>query len=98
VLLAGVPPEWFYAKEGMAVEGLCTHFGKCTFRYAPTDRGATLTLSGDAAPPSGFVLCLPASVSATASAGGKPLPRAANGDVAIPPSTRHVEIVLSLRP
>jgi hypothetical protein len=94
VLLGGVAPDWFRAKQGMVVEDLATHFGKCSFRYAVTDNAARFTLSGDAAPPGGFVLRMPKTLVVRARADGEPLDYADNGDMAIPRGTKQVEIVL----
>ncbi len=92
VLLGGVDPSWFTAREGIAVESLPTYFGPCAFTYAPTEKGAALRLSGPAAPPGGFVLRLPKTLSATATVDGKPLQWSAEGDVLIPSGTKRVEI------
>ncbi|MGD0898561.1 MAG: hypothetical protein ABR915_12040 [Thermoguttaceae bacterium] len=95
VLLGGAAPDWFRAKEGMAVEDLPTHFGKCSFRYTVTDKGAVLTLSGDAAPPGGFVLRMPKTLVVKASAGGTILECAENRDLAISRGTKQIDLTLS---
>ena len=94
VLFGGVPPEWFTRPEGMKVEKLPTHFGMASLDYAVSGAGATLTLAG-AAPAKGFVLRLPPTLAASASGNGRALPRAANGDFALPPGTTKVELSLS---
>jgi len=92
VLLAGIDPRWFRHEQSIAVERLATHFGVCSLTYAPTRTTATLKLSGEAAPPGGFVLRLPQSLKARATADGKPLTRAENGDLPFPVATRQVRI------
>ncbi|HYG74265.1 MAG TPA: hypothetical protein VEK08_04595 [Planctomycetota bacterium] len=92
VLLAGVPPDWFKKPEGMSVEKMPTHFGLCSFKYVPNDKGATLTLSGKAEPADGFILRLPKELNAKAKAGDKELARAENGDFVIPTNTEKVEL------
>jgi hypothetical protein len=92
VLLAGVPEEWFTHKDGMAVENLQTHFGPLSFRYAPAPGGATLTLGGKADPPDGFLLRLPASMTAKATCEGKAVDRLANGDLSLPRGAKTVRI------
>ena len=59
VLLAGVDPAWFCDEKGMAVKGLPTHFGTCSFAYTVKGSVGTLKLTGDAKPPGGFVLRTP---------------------------------------
>jgi hypothetical protein len=92
VLFGGVSPDWFRGKQGMTIENLPTHFGKCSLRYTVTDNTAKLTIAGDATPTGGFILRMPKSTVAKASADGKPLVCADNGDIAIPNGTKQVEI------
>ncbi|HEY3320966.1 MAG TPA: hypothetical protein VGP72_10915 [Planctomycetota bacterium] len=90
VLLGGVPPDWFTRPEGISIENMPTHFGAMSLNYKPSDTGATLTLSGKAAPTDGFTLRLPASIKATAKSGDTVLARAENGDIAIPAKSKEV--------
>jgi len=59
VLLAGVDPAWFRDEKGIAVEGLPTHFGPCSFTYTAKGNTGTLKLTGEAKPPGGFMLRAP---------------------------------------
>jgi len=93
VLLPGVKPAWFNAAEGMSVANMPTHFGACSFAYKRTATGAVLELTGDAAPPEGFVLCLPPKLGAKASVAGKPLKVADDGRCTI--SAKAKRVVLS---
>jgi hypothetical protein len=95
ILVGGVAPAWFTSKEGMAIEGLPTHFGPCTFRYTAENSGAVLTLSGPAAPPGGFVLRLPKAMAATVTVRSETLVRSPEGDVLLPPDTKRAEIAFS---
>lgn len=94
-LLSGVPPEWFTHPAGMAIEDLRTHFGKCSLVYRPSGNRATLTLSGQASPPGGFLLALPGSLQAKVAADGKEVVRSENGDCLLPSKTRQVQIELT---
>ncbi|MBN2473928.1 MAG: hypothetical protein JXB62_04940 [Pirellulales bacterium] len=91
-LLAGVPPEWFTRKDGMSVADLPTYFGKCSLVYRPTDRGATLTLSGDAVPPGGYVLSLPKALRVRATTDGGEMPRLDSGGYRLPPRAKRVQL------
>jgi hypothetical protein len=90
-LFAGAPPDWFTRKEGMRIENLPTHFGKCSVVYTPTENGATLELVGNATPPDGFVLRLPPIRDAKVTVDGKKMP-AVRGDFALPAGTRKARI------
>ena len=92
VLMGGVPEAWFTAARGMTLEGLPTHFGKLSLRYALVDGGATLEITGDAAPGRGFVLKLPASLKASVAANGRETPRNHKGEVVLPPGTKRVDV------
>ncbi|HUU93909.1 MAG TPA: hypothetical protein VM238_22170 [Phycisphaerae bacterium] len=92
VLLAGVPPEWVAGNETMAVANMPTYFGTCSFEWKPADGGATLTLTGTAAPAQGFLLQLPASLKATVSVKGKRLRPSRGGDVVLPLGTTQAQI------
>ena len=92
VLLAGVPPEWLSGKETLSVTGMPTYFGTCSFEWKPSDAGATLTLTGKAAPAQGFALRLPASLKATVKVKSKRLKPARGGDVILPVGTTRAEI------
>ena len=93
LLLAGASPGWFTDPTGMQIENLPTAYGHCSFRYAPTNVGAVLTLTGDASPPRGFAICLPAHLNAQASCDGEPIPVAKSGRCLIPASARRVELI-----
>lgn len=92
VLLAGVPPEWLTGKETLSVTGMPTYFGPCSYAWNPADGGATLALTGKAAPAQGFALRLPASLKATVKVKGKRLKPARGGDVILPVGTKEAEI------
>jgi hypothetical protein len=79
----------------MAVENLPTHFGKCSFAYQPDGKRATLTLSGEAAPPGGFPLALPRSLVAKVTIDGRPVSVSGNGDRLLPPKAKRVQIELA---
>lgn len=91
-LLSGVSPDWFTGQQAMEVKYLPTHFGICSFAYVPDRTGATLTLTGDASPPGGFVLALPPSLNAKITADGTPVPRPIDGNCLLPPNTRSVRV------
>ena len=95
LLLGGVSPQWFTDPEGMHVEDLPTEHGRCSFRYVPTDTGAVLTLSGEAKPAGGFVICLPPELNAKTLCDGKTVAVAENGRCVIPPKARRVELVFA---
>jgi hypothetical protein len=92
VLLGGVPPDWFQSQQGIAVENLPTQFGRCSFRYTTQDNKAAFVITGEASPRGGFVLRIPKLLSLRASADGKTLDRADNGDFAVPLGTKRIEI------
>ena len=92
VLFGGVPADWFKHPAGMKIENLPTHFGKCSVSWMPAPSGATLRLSGTGTPPGGFVLRLPAELSAKIAADGQVV-SGTNGDFLLPAKTK--EAVLS---
>jgi hypothetical protein len=94
-LLSGLPPEWFNHPEGMAVEDLPTHFGRCWLAYKPAGSRAALTLSGEASPPGGFLLALPETLKAVVSVDGRTVPRSQDGDYLLPRGTRRARIELA---
>ncbi len=58
ILAAGIDPRWLEG-EGIAVEGLQTPWGALGYSLRRDDHGnAQLSISGDLAPPGGFVLAL----------------------------------------
>ncbi|MBB3226669.1 hypothetical protein FHW69_001259 [Luteibacter sp. Sphag1AF] len=59
VLAAGVPAAWLEG-EGIIVRDMRTPYGKLGYTLKRVGKDAVLTLSGDAKPPGGFVLSLPA--------------------------------------
>jgi hypothetical protein len=91
-LLPGVPPEWFTSDRGMIVQNLPTYFGNCSFRYEHVESGAELWIIGNAAPPDGFVLCVPVSLNAEVSIGDKKIAPQQNGEFVLPWGTQHVKI------
>lgn len=95
VLLAGVPPTWFTASDGMAVEHLPTHFGSVSFRYRPVEGGAALELAGEAAPPGGFDLRLPDLPGAKVTVAGKAIPRSPAGGWPLPPGAKRAEVTFA---
>jgi hypothetical protein len=95
VLLGGIDPAWFADEHGMVIENLPTHFGRLGLRYEVAGKTATLTLAGTVAPLGGFVLRSPPEILSQAAADGRPLSRAENGEVTIPPGVSAV--TLSLR-
>ncbi|MSU63288.1 MAG: hypothetical protein EXS31_12970 [Pedosphaera sp.] len=96
LLFAGVPPEWFNHPSGMKIENLPTHFSKCSLAWTRTGTGATFTLAGEAAPPEGFMLCLPGAMAPTVSVGGK-IVAGVRGRFPLPAGTRRAEIVWKQR-
>ena len=95
VLLAGVPADWLAAKEGIAVERLPTYFGPLSFAWTAGDGKATLTFSGTAAPPDGFVLRLPPRLKPTVTADGRPIAPKSGGDFLLPATTKRAEITFN---
>jgi hypothetical protein len=92
-LLQGVPRGWFTEGEGMVVRNLPTHHGSLSFAYEPGRSAATLTLSGSASPPNGFVLAVPGSLDARVRAHGKAIPRSERSLFVLPPQTRRATLV-----
>jgi len=92
VLLAGIPPEWFKSRQGMAIESFPTHFGACSFAYACEDNTASLTFSGQANPPGGFVLRVPPSFRVKLAVDGKLIDSSNNNHFSLPPGTRRVRL------
>ena len=60
VLAAGVPMEWLDTEAGVGVSDVRTPYGNLTYGLKRQGDRTTLTLSGQAAPPGGFVLIWPA--------------------------------------
>ena len=89
VLFAGVPPEWFLAKEPIVLEGLSTWCGLASIRY----NAGELTLAGTARPPGGFVLRLPEQLGPNVAAHG--VQRVGAADFVLPPATRQAKVVFS---
>ena len=92
VLLAGISPSWFRHPEGMQVKGLQTYFGTCAFDWIPQENSAVFKLSGTAAPPNGFILCLPPSLNTTVMLNGEYIKVAPNGDCHLPKNTKELYI------
>lgn len=98
VLLAGVPPEWLTGAEAVAAQTMATHFGPCTFRYEASGKEAALTLSGQAAPPGGFVLRLPKALGARVRIKGKHVDSNDGRDYLLPAAAERVRIDLAPEP
>jgi hypothetical protein len=81
VLFAGMPERWFTYKDGWSIRNLPTHFGALNVSWDVTGDGATLRLSGGAAPPQGLVLSLPASLRPSVSVDSKPIENTPGGFV-----------------
>jgi len=92
VLLAGVPEMWFTSPQPMKVESLPTHFGTCSFRYELAGNTATLTISGTATPPGGFLLRLPHALKASCKADGQPLAADDKGNLPFPAAVKSIQI------
>lgn len=95
VLLAGVAAAWFRHAAGMRAEHLRTHFGELSLAYQPGSKSATLKLSGDARPPRGYSLALPARLAASVSADGRAVAPGPNGAWDLPGDAREIAIVFS---
>ena len=95
VLLAGVPEAWFTAAEGMAVEGLPTHFGDVSFSWKPAAGGGRLGLGGKAAPPGGFDLRLPELPGLKVAADERAAERLSSGGWLVPKGAQRVEVLFS---
>jgi hypothetical protein len=97
VLLAGAPQDWLVPRPGprkpylLEALNLPTHFGTCSLRVVASPDGTQgiLELTGDAAPPGGFVLSLPRRTAAW-TLDDKPLGGA--GRVAVPPGVKRLRI------
>ncbi len=59
VLFSGVDPVWFHNPRGIQLTGLPTYFGNLGLHYRIRDGANELVFTGEAAPPGGYVLCLP---------------------------------------
>jgi len=92
VLLGGVPEAWWTAAAGIRIDQLPTHFGPLGLHYQTAAQRATLSLTGRAAPPQGFVLRVPGALPVTVTADGQPVPRGAHGNFVLPPATREVRL------
>ncbi len=90
VVLGGVPPGWF--QRNMAIENMPTAFGSLGLRYRSQGSQATLKLTGQAAPPQGFVLRLPREIKAGVRVGNEVLRRRANGDFLVPAQAAEVRL------
>lgn len=92
VLLSGVPPAWFTHKDGMTIKNLPTYFGKLNMQWKPTKAGATLSLDGEAKPPEGFILRLPALLNPVVRVGSQTISTTSMGGFTLPPQTKEVHI------
>jgi hypothetical protein len=95
VLLAGVPADWLRGPEPVAVRTMPTHFGPCTFRYEADGAQAVLTLSGEAAPPGGFVLRMPEGLAARVRIEAQNVASPNGRDYPLPAGTQRVRIDLA---
>lgn len=95
VLLSGIPPAWFTHENGIEIENLPTYFGKLNLRWKPLEAGAIMTLAGQAKPPGGFLLRLPASLYPTLSVNGQTISAVTAGEFILPPTTKQVHISLA---
>jgi hypothetical protein len=93
VLLSGVPSKWFVGSKAIDVHNLPTHFGPCSFTYTPDEKGARLTLHGEAVPPDTFLLRLPSSIRANALVNGKQIASSGNNDFVLSSGTKSLRIV-----
>jgi hypothetical protein len=92
VLFAGIPSHWLERPEEIAVKGLYTYFGICSFVYSGGAGVGTLRLTGNASPPDGFVLRWPKNQSVLLQNDGKGIERQADGDFLLPKDTRQAVI------
>jgi hypothetical protein len=95
VLLAGVPPEWLTDRKGLAVEGMPTYFGTCSYEYVRVEGGAALKLTGAAAPADGFALRLPGVLKAKVKVGTKEARRLPGGDFHLQAGTKRAEVTFT---
>jgi len=95
VLLSGIPSAWFTHETGIAIENLPTYLGKLNLRWKSVEAGAIMTLAGQAKPPGGFLLRLPASLDPTLSVNGQTISAATAGEFILPPTTKEVHINLA---
>ncbi|MHC4642594.1 MAG: hypothetical protein ACYS32_13190 [Planctomycetota bacterium] len=92
VLFSGIPPAWFTHKDGMTIKNLPTYFGKLGIQCKPTKAGATLKLDGEAKPPKGFVLRLPASFNPIVRVGSQTISTMSMDGFTLPPEIKEVNI------
>jgi hypothetical protein len=92
VLFAGIPPAWFTHKDGITIKNLPTYFGKLDMQCKPTKAGAILSLDGEAKPPKGFVLRLPASLNPVVKVDTQTISSTSMNGFALPPKTKEVNI------
>lgn len=92
VLFSGVPPAWFNHKDGMTIKNLPTYFGKLNMRWRPTRVGAALRLDGEAKPPKGFILRLPALLKSIVRVRGQTISTMPAGGFVLPPGTKEVHV------
>ena len=92
LLLPGIPPAWFTHQDGLSVENIPTTFGVCSLTYKPNAKSATLTIGGTVAPPGGFVLPMPPSLSTRCSVERTNIPRGTNGRFILPTNTRRIRL------
>ncbi len=97
VLLSGVPPAWFTHENGITIESLPTYFGDLGLQWKPVTGGAIMTLAGQAQPPEGFLLRLPARLDPTLSVNGQAISAVTAGEFILPPTTNQVHISLAGR-
>jgi hypothetical protein len=92
VLLSGIAPEWFRHPKGLSAGGLATYFGSLDIAYRPDSSGARLTLGGDAVPPKGYLLRLPAQLNAEVWIGKNRIAVQDGGDCLLPQGAGEVRL------
>jgi hypothetical protein len=92
VLLSGIPPAWFTHKNGITIKNLSTYFGKLNLKWKQTQTGAILKLQGQAKPPKGFILRLPASLNPVVRVGDQTISSMSMDGFTLPPQTNEVNI------
>jgi hypothetical protein len=96
VLFDGIPPEWFLDPSGLVLGGLPTHFGALTLTYTYKEGKATLKMEGTAAPPGGFGLRIPESISFELDGKSKKTVQLLPGkELSIPAGVKEVELLLT---
>ena len=98
VLLGGVPADWLRGSEPITLTDMPTYYGPCSLKYQASGNAATLSLTGKANPPGGFVLRLPAAMKAQVKVDGKDLKPSGSSDHVLPSGTKQALIEFSSQP